>query len=277
MDKKKAHLPQMAEAGPAVSRDSTAMLLARHAPGALLLCHEHGDPRVDSRILAAHMGNEHKHVRELIEKYRSHFERFGVLLFETAKPLPGTAGGRPERFALLNEDQAYFQLTLVRNTPLVVDLKARLVLAFREARNGRAAAPQLPNFDDPAAAARAWANEYDQKRQLQLTVQRQAVDVAALEQISASDGSMCVTDAAKTLKLPPRKLFTWLEANAWTYRRGGPQIAHQEAIKRGWLEHAETRIPLNDGSTKVVSQVRVRPKGLTKLATLLGQTNSGAA
>ena len=104
---------------------------------ALALYESRGESRVDSRVIAAHLGNAHKHVRELIEKHGAHFGRFGVVRFETAKPLPGSIGGRPERYALLSEDQCYFLLSLSQNTDRVVDLKARLVLAFREARDRR--------------------------------------------------------------------------------------------------------------------------------------------
>lgn len=99
------------------------------------LVNEHrGEPRVDSRIIAAHLAQTHQHVRELIEDHRRHFERFGFLRFETGEII---GRGRPERFVLLSEDQCYFLLSLSRNTERVVDLKARLVLAFREARESR--------------------------------------------------------------------------------------------------------------------------------------------
>ncbi|KFX63824.1 hypothetical protein KBK24_0119145 [Burkholderia sp. K24] len=112
------------------------------------LTESRGEPRVDSRVLAAHLCNAPKHVRELIEKHSRYFERFGVLRFETAKPLARSTGGRPERFVSLNEDQCYFLLSLSQNTERVVDLKARLVLAFREARERRALADvaYLPGY-----------------------------------------------------------------------------------------------------------------------------------
>ena len=120
------------------SSDKHATRATTRTDDTVLALHEsRGEPRVDSRDLAAHMDNTPKHVRELIETYQQHFERFGVLRFETAKPVAGSLGGRPERFALLNEDQCYFLLTLVRNSDRVVDLKARLVLAFRESRERR--------------------------------------------------------------------------------------------------------------------------------------------
>lgn len=97
-----------------------------------------GEARVDSRLLAEQLDNKHKNSMALIERYLAKFEEFGVVPFQTEKPGAGTAGGRPERFALLNEDQCYFLLSLSRNTDRVVELKASLIMAFREARYGHA-------------------------------------------------------------------------------------------------------------------------------------------
>ncbi|WP_233343575.1 Rha family transcriptional regulator [Burkholderia cepacia] len=105
---------------------------------ALTLHQSRGESRVDSRVLAEHLVNSHKHVRELLEDYSGDFEALGVLRFETAKPLPGSVGGRPERFALLNEDQCYLLLSYSRNTDRVRALKLRLVIAFRDARSRQA-------------------------------------------------------------------------------------------------------------------------------------------
>lgn len=90
------------------------------------------EARVDSRLIAKALGVRHKNVRELIERYMDHMkQQFGKVPFET-EPLPS---GQRERFALLNEDQAFFLLTLSRNTARVVELKAKLVAAFRDARH----------------------------------------------------------------------------------------------------------------------------------------------
>ena len=93
-----------------------------------------GEPRIDSRLVATELGVDHKNTHELVDSYSPHFEELGVLPFETDKPPKGSAGGRPEKFYLLNEDQAYFLMTLVRNTAQAVELKKRLVQAFAECR-----------------------------------------------------------------------------------------------------------------------------------------------
>ncbi|RQT12118.1 Rha family transcriptional regulator [Burkholderia contaminans] len=127
MEKKNAR-PSKAESSAVEQREFTALILNE----------SRSEPRVDSRILAQHLGNSHQHVRELLESYSSDFEALGVFRFETGKPPRGSLGGRPERYALLNEDQCYLLLTYSRNTDRVRALKLRLVIAFRDARSRQA-------------------------------------------------------------------------------------------------------------------------------------------
>lgn len=99
-------------------------------PAIITLTEKRGEHRVDSRLIAQAMGNQHKASIQLIERYKPELREFGLVPFEMEKvPL-----GRPEKFALLNEDQALFLLALSKNTKRVVELKLRLVKAFSEAR-----------------------------------------------------------------------------------------------------------------------------------------------
>ena len=91
------------------------------------------ESRVDSRLLAKHLGNQHRHVIALIKKFAEPFATFGKVLFEKASSAVSITGQR-ERFALLNEDQAFFLLTMSRNSDHVVGLKVKLVQAFSDAR-----------------------------------------------------------------------------------------------------------------------------------------------
>ncbi|WP_145551912.1 phage antirepressor KilAC domain-containing protein [Yersinia mollaretii] len=58
----------------------------------------------------------------------------------------------------------------------------------------------------------------------------------------------------------------------WIYRRTGGRtwLAYQERIQQGVLEHKVTTVSRGDGSEKVVEQVLVTAKGLTKLSKMLG-------
>lgn len=114
--------------------------------GVPLIQHK-GEARVDSRLLAQQLQNKHKNVLELVSRYADKFKGFGILPFQTEE-IKGR--GQPERYALLNENQSYFLLSLSRNTDHVVDLKANLVQAFSEARAGHdaAAIEYLPGYHE---------------------------------------------------------------------------------------------------------------------------------
>lgn len=93
------------------------------------------EARVDSRLIAEQLHNQHKAVMVLVDRYVDQFRRFGLLPFEMeAVKAAGSRGTKHKRYALLNEDQAFFLLSLSRNTDHVVQLKARLIAAFGEAR-----------------------------------------------------------------------------------------------------------------------------------------------
>lgn len=88
------------------------------------------EPRADTRLLAIHMGKKHRSIFALVQANKSDFDEFGKVRFEIA-PSPS---GQPEKFAMLNEDQAYLLLTYARNNPKVRALKVKMVAAFRDAR-----------------------------------------------------------------------------------------------------------------------------------------------
>ncbi|CAB3955845.1 hypothetical protein LMG7053_04824 [Achromobacter ruhlandii] len=94
-----------------------------------------GEPRADTRILAAQLGIQPGNAYATVKKYTSDFEQFGKVLFETG-PSPESRTGQTEKFALLNEDQTYLLLTFSRNTAKVRQLKVNLVKAFKAARTG---------------------------------------------------------------------------------------------------------------------------------------------
>ena len=106
---------------------------AQPVPPDLALTTHKNDARVDSRLLANHLGNQHRPVMVLIEKYAQSFATFGKVLFEKAPSIDSLTGQR-ERYALLTEDQAFFLLALSRNNDRVVALKVKLIQAFSEAR-----------------------------------------------------------------------------------------------------------------------------------------------
>ena len=107
--------------------------------------------------------------------------------------------------------------------------------------------------------------------------QAQALAIAApkaeaLERIAVADGAMCITNAAKALQCQPKRLFAHMQASRWIYRRVGGTgfVGYQDKIQQGLLDHKVTTVERSDGTSKMVEQVLVTPKGLTKLAQVVG-------
>lgn len=122
-----------------------------------------GEPVTTSLALAEGTGNQHKNVMELIRNYIDDLQQFGRVAFET---LPfETAGGIQKReIAKLNEPQCTLIMTYMKNTEIVRKFKMTLVKAFFEAREllrNQTQQLSLPNFNNPAIAARAWAEQYE--------------------------------------------------------------------------------------------------------------------
>ena len=88
------------------------------------------ESRLDSRALAEKLGNKHKATFQLIKEHKEKLLWFGKLTFR----MEASPSGQKERYALLNEDQCFFILSLSRNTEKVVNLKFLMVKAFGAAR-----------------------------------------------------------------------------------------------------------------------------------------------
>lgn len=90
--------------------------------------------RIDSRLLAPELNHRHRTILESLDKYKTQFDTLGLLPFQTEARSQGLHGGGDVRYFLLNEDQCYFLLTLMRNNEKIVESKLKLVKAFRDAR-----------------------------------------------------------------------------------------------------------------------------------------------
>jgi phage regulator Rha-like protein len=139
--------------------------------------------RVDSRLLAQHLGNHHRHVMALIEKYADKFRGLSQLLFKNAVGERLQGGGNPARFALLTEDQAYFLLSLSRNSERVVNLKVKLIQVFGEARRSNAMrqVEYLPTYHQLHDTVHQLAMESGNEKFVHMNVNKLVNKAAGLE------------------------------------------------------------------------------------------------
>lgn len=94
----------------------------------------------------------------------------------------------------------------------------------------------------------------------------------ALDRISAGEGSQCLTDAAKALKVKPKELRLRLQSMRWIYRRAGGKnwVGYQDKIQQNLVEHRIVSYKSSDieSNDHVTEQVLLTPKGIAKLASM---------
>lgn len=218
---------------------------------------------MSSREIAALTEKQHQHVRRDIKNMLDQLE-------EDASKF--------ERIYLDGMNRQQYEFTLDREltetllTGYNVLLRRKVIARWRELE-GRVGGISLPNFNDPVTAARAFADALELANKnaaevVQVTQQLAiaAPKAAALERIADSDGAMCITDAAKALQIPPKKLFDWLQANKWIFRRteGAGWTGFQHRINSSLLVHK-----VCDVGGKARERLLVTARGLARLAELV--------
>lgn len=108
---------------------------------------------------------------------------------------------------------------------------------------------------------------------LQAQIAAQGQRVAALDRLEGAEGSRCITDTAKLLKMSRDALTRWMVANRWIYRRPNTDtwVAYRDKEQALLLEHVPYHYTGRDGTPRVKMQLLVTPKGLAKLAALHGR------
>lgn len=222
-----------------------------------------------SREIAALASKDHFHVMRDLRKLQ---EQLGSMF-----------GGSIQNWIHPQNGQTYEEFVLDKDTCLTLLLgydavaRMRVVKRWQELEGG--AAPAL-NMRDPKQLVTAALQLIEVNQELQATIDQQQHKIAAdapkvegFDRIASSDGSLCLTDTAKTLQVQPRKLTQLLQEKGWLYRRpmGAGWLAYQDRIQAGLLEHKVTTGEKSDGSEWTSTQVRVTAKGLTKLADVVRQ------
>jgi phage antirepressor YoqD-like protein len=173
----------------------------------------------------------------------------------------------------MNREQTEFRLDRELTETLLLGysapLRRKVLIRLRELE-GILADPAAA-LNDPSTLRTILLQNVEKVIALEAEVSELRPAQEALSRISAADGSLCITEAAKALQMRPKDLFQWLRQNGWIYRRpgAGHDLGYQSKTTAGLLEHKVTTVLKTDGSEKVSEQVRVTPKGLTKLASLI--------
>lgn len=98
-----------------------------------LIILKNNDVFTTSLVIAEGTNVRHKNIKELVSKYENDFKDFGKVRVLNAT-LDTNGGIQKTSYYLLNEQQATFLMTLLRNTKVVVEFKKELVKQFYQMR-----------------------------------------------------------------------------------------------------------------------------------------------
>lgn len=209
-----------------------------------------------------------KEIADLCDKEHFHVTRDFEAMCDGLKIDPSKFGGIYID-ARNRQQDAYFlpkRETMILVSGYNVELRAKIVdrLAELEAERSKPVA----RLDDNAWLRSTLLGYTEKTIALEGQIEEMRPQLQAFERIAVSDGSLCITDAAKTLQVQPKTLFAFLRSHRWVYTRAGTshEVAYQDKLASGLLEHKTTTVTRSDGSEKTVTQVRVTPKGLARLA-----------
>ncbi|SFY31287.1 phage antirepressor KilAC domain-containing protein [Azotobacter vinelandii] len=126
-------------------------------------------------------------------------------------------------------------------------------------------AVSIPDFSDPVAAARAWADAKERELQTAQQLALAAPKAAFVDQYVENTGSMSFRQVAKLLKANERKLRQMLLDKGVMYYLGGVLTPYQPHIDAGRFE---MKTGTSERNSHAFTQSRFTPKGIQWIAGL---------
>jgi len=182
------------------------------------------------------------------------------------------AAGQPLYEYRLDKDH-----TLTLLTGYDANSRMRVIKRWQELETHAIA---LPDFTDPVAAARAWADAKEAERTAKAGEAKALEHLEAAqpaiefhERVGDADSLHSIDETAKALQAPPRKFRDALKTQLDLFRKDG--LPRREYIDRGYVRIVETMIRLPQGD-KPYPQTFFTGKGLQWIQRRLDHLLMGA-
>ena len=123
--------------------------------------------------------------------------------------------------------------------------------------------PDSYTIEDPAARARRWAEEYEEKKALEAKIEEQKPLVEYAEHIQASKDVIDMKSMAKLaskngIKIGRNKLFSFLRDRKIL---DSENIPYANYMDKEWFEVVESTYTFSNGEEKITKTTLVKPKG----------------
>ena len=225
---------------------------------------ENNQAVVSSRQVAENFGKQHKDVLESIR---------GILAAENSATKffhKSTFENRGKHYPeyIMNRD-GFSLLVMGFTGKEAMTWKIRYIQAFNEMEAKiRGNILTMPNFNNPAEAARAWAKEYEEKQKALAQVTEMKPKAEFYDDVTGSTDTIDIGSVAKVLNIPNmgrNKLFSFLRESKILNKRNEP---YQEYVDKGYFRQIETSWEHN-GTTHINLKTVVFQKGVDYIRQLV--------
>jgi len=126
----------------------------------------------------------------------------------------------------------------------------------------------IPNFRNPAEAARAWADQYDRADKAEEILSKEKPKIEFYNTVVESKDAVEMSAVAKLLnkKIGRNNLFQFLREKKVLRENNEP---YQEYIDRGWFRVIEQKYTTPEGEIKINIKPLVYQKGIEKINRML--------
>lgn len=220
----------------------------------------------DSRDVAAYFDKDHKRVLQTIREMKcsDDFRRHNFVPFKI-KDLSGESTSH-----VTMTKNGFTFLAMGFTGDKAAKFKESYIAAF-DAMEAELRSKPAINLDDPAFLRSLLLSNVEKVIALEGHVATLTPKADALDRIATADGSLGLIEAAKALQIQPKAFVRYLSMNGWIYRRTGGKnwLGYQARTAAGDIEHKVHTAPTRDGTEVIHEQVKITPRGLTKLAKII--------
>lgn len=220
---------------------------------------------VNSRDVAERFSKRRDHViRDIENLIKKDVPKIGAMFQQVELP---DSYGRMQKTYYMNRD-GFSLLVMGFTGQEAMEWKLKYIEAFNAMEKKLKNPLALPNFSNPAEAARAWADEFEKRKQAEQLIEAQKPKVIFAEAVSASKTSILVGELAKILRgngipIGQRRFFQWLRENGYLIKRKGTDynMPTQRSMELGLFEIKEGSYVNGDGVNVITKTPKITGKG----------------
>ena len=213
---------------------------------------------MSSRQIAEETGKEHFHVMRDLRALKN---QLGPMFKGSIQNWIHPQNGQSYEEFLIDKDTC---LTLL----LGYDAVARMKVVKRWQELEAQATPALPDFSNPVAAARAWADAKESELRTAEALALAAPKAEYVDRYVAANGAKGFRQVAKLLGANEHAFRAWLQDEKIMYRLGGEWTAHQCHIDAGRFV---VKTGVAQANEHAFNTTKFTPKGVNWVAGLWGQ------